>query len=193
LFTNSFFFALVDRFSKEEGAMARTTDEELRERTLNAQIAIERQLGELSAELASLSIDFVRQSKTKNLAVIGKRAKLTALTEQISVLLALIEFIDSLNLKTSNNRSKNIRDELVRRHSGIVRQLEQSAATVASRATNLIMTSLQSWNKESIVPLGAKARKLMAGDHARLIKDLAILGFIQQFEVVSRSTRKHDL
>lgn len=173
--------------------MARTTDEELRERTLNAQIAIERQLGELSAELASLSIDFVRQSKTKNLAVIGKRAKLTALTEQISVLLALIEFIDSLNLKTSNNRSKNIRDELVRRHSGIVRQLEQSAATVASRATNLIMTSLQSWNKESIVPLGAKARKLMAGDHARLIKDLAILGFIQQFEVVSRSTRKHDL
>ena len=169
------------------------SESDTRKKLVLAHKALKHQLGEKSLELASLMMAYKKASGQDLAQVSRKNNAFTAISEEVTELTALIEFIESLGLDTEKGRKNDIRIELERRHAGIVKSLERSAEDISGRAIKLQQSCLQAREMGAIVPLGAKVRSRTASDHARLMKDLAILGFIQQFGISSRSSRRSDL
>lgn len=168
------------------------SDKELRDKIKLARRALSHQAKDTAADLASMSVDIFRRSKEDQLRVGGKQNALTAMTEKLSEALAIIEFIDQLDFE-GKNRSSDAREVLSRRHAGIVSGLQRSAGETSSRAVRILNTCMEARDKGKVVPMGEKVRSQTASEHARLMKDLAVLGFIQSFGVVTRSTRHNDL
>lgn len=160
----------------------------IREKIKLARESLEHQLHEHNLSLASLAMTLIKSSVAMDTKVGGKQSALTAMYEEIGLRLALIEFIDMLDLD-GRNKSMSVKSILEERHLSIVMNLENSAARVSGRAADIIMACTGAWSRGLVVPLGANVRKNAAGEHARMMKDLAILGFIQQFGVTSRSKR----
>lgn len=169
------------------------TEKETREKLRLAHASLKHQLGEKALDLASLMMAYKKSSSQDLMKVSKKNNAFTAINEELTYLTALIEFIESLGLFTEKGRSSDIRAELERRHAGIVKSIEHSAEDISGRAIKLQQSCLQARESGAIVPFGAKVRSHTASAHARLMKDLAILGFIQQFGVLSRSARRSDL
>lgn len=163
-------------------------EQQIREKIKLARESLEHQLNEETMRLGSMVMTLIKSSRSKETKVGGKQGALTAMYEEISLRLALIEFIDVLDLD-GKNKSASVKSILEDRHLSTVMNLENSAARVSSRATDIIMACTGARSRGLIVPLGANVRKNAAGEHARMMKDLAILGFIQQFGIVSRSKR----
>lgn len=168
------------------------SEQELRGKLRAARAAFEHQNSEESLKLGSLALSLAQSGKTESTKVGGKQGALTAMGEEVSLRLALIEFIDSLDLNGSN-KSVSVKELLRDRHTAAVMNLERAAAEVAGRATDIIAASVRARSEGITVPLGEKVRKHAAGEHARMMKDLAIVGFIQQFGITSRSLRTNKL
>ena len=164
------------------------SDAEIRQKLNLSRKAFEHQINEESLRLGGLALKLVQSSKVHETKVGNKQGALTAMYEELSLRLSLIEFIDGLDID-GKNKTKDIREVLRERHLNAVYNLERAAAEVSGRAANFIMTCTGARSRGLIVPLGEKARKVATSEHARMMKDAAIVGFIQQFGISSRSQR----
>ncbi len=168
------------------------TDAQLRQKLIDTRCALLHQVEEISTNLADLAVKSIRYSRDKTFTVGGKGNALTAMTTELQVRYALIEFIDSLHLETIG-RNEKIRDKLVRRHVGTTRNLMRSMAETSTRMGRMTQTCMQARDEGKLLPFGDAATRGVTGEHARLLKDLAVLRFLTQLGISSKTASRHDL
>ncbi len=168
-------------------------EKEIRDRLKIAHASLKRQLGEISIDIASLMMGFKKSIEHPVVHPSAKIGANTALNERLTEVTALIEFIESLKLEGDAGRAGSVKEELRRRHAALAKTIESLTTDISGRLLKLQQGCLYARDHGGIIPFGEQVRRKNASDHARFMKDLAILGFIQSFGITSRSTRRQDL
>jgi hypothetical protein len=158
-----------------------------RERFELAYAAIKSQLKEHALNLARLSMALVKASDNEPVSLSGKSSAFTALTAEVVHCEALIEFIEGIK-QQDRGKHFSLVSELERAHRSRIQKLEQALANSSGRQMKLQGLCLESLKFGKLVPLGERFRIEHSGEHARMMKDFAILSFIQSFGVTSRSS-----
>lgn len=167
---------------------------EVRKKLIDAHTAFKYELKEKSEELASLMHGFVDSAEKSGRASVSKKASaFTAISERITWLTANIECIESIGVFDDAKKSSDIKDDVRRRYNGLVRSLELSL--IDSRAALQAMNGIRvdAIKKRQLLPFGDAARTQVGGNHAKLMKDLAMIGFLQQFGLKSSEAGRREL
>ncbi len=157
----------------------------MRERFKLAYAARKDQLKEFSHKLASVSVALMKASERDLVDVSSKRSAFTAFVAEVEEHLAVIEFIEGIKLQ-ERGRHFSLVTELEKAHHAYVNKLERELGNLSGRYIKLQGLCMESLKFGKIVPLGKNARSDHSGEHARWMKDLAILAFIQSFGIVTR-------
>lgn len=170
------------------------TEKEVREKLIAAHTACRYKLEEVAVNLASLMVAYKRSATQEQVQAARKNNAFTALSEQLTWYTAVIEFIESLGVFRDNgNQKSRLKDELVRRHSGLLNGIERSALDLSGDSLATQQICMEAREKGIFAALGERRRSSLAGKHVRMMKDLAVIGYIQSLGVVSRLTRRSDL
>lgn len=152
-------------------------------------------LKELAIDLASLMMAYSRSTENEKMQSQRKSHALTALVENFTWHTAVVEFIETLSLFQENS-SKNkttLKQQLQNRHAALSRNIESEARDSAGEHLKIQQVCVQGRDTGGIVGLGEKVRSRLANMHARAMKDIAVIGYIQSLGIVSRTTNRTDL
>lgn len=170
------------------------SESEVRQRLINAHTAFRHELATVSVEFSQLMLSYHEVcQKPGKLGLARMMSKRTALDERTTWLTANIEFIEQIGVFDQSKRSIRMKDELQRRHSGLARSVTTSLADTLGTISRAQKVVAQAIDTRQVIGLGEKVRHQVGSDHAKLMKDLAIVGFIQQFGVTSSWASKSDL
>ncbi len=174
--------------------LSKLTEQQLRQKLIDGHTALRNELEDMRHEVMSLMVGYgsaLEKSGRTHLA--KKNSALTAMIERVTWLTAVLEFIESLGVYDEAKRSSNMKDELRRRYNGVVQSLLRSFVDTRAtlRAAHDVTKVGQQTHK--MVLLGEQARTKIGSDHAKLMKDLAIVGYLQQFGLKTNLADRQDL